>query len=125
MQTTAGEGFGDIRDAIRAVCAEFPAGYHREVDEARGYPEAFVAALTRAGWMAALIPDDYGGSGLDPAEASAANACIRFHGGFGFACEYDVERKFRETRLYQLAPISTKLILSHVAEPVLGLPRSF
>lgn len=55
----------------------------------------------------------------------AANACIQFHGGFGFAAEYDVERKFRETRLYQVAPISTNLILSYVAEHVLGLPRSF
>ena len=55
----------------------------------------------------------------------AANACIQFHGGFGFACEYDVERKFRETRLYQVAPISTNLILSYIAEHVLGMPRSF
>jgi acyl-CoA dehydrogenase len=55
----------------------------------------------------------------------AANAAIQFHGGFGFACEYDVERKFRETRLYQVAPISTNLILAYVAEHVLGLPRSF
>ncbi len=55
----------------------------------------------------------------------AANACIQFHGGFGFANEYDVERKFRETRLYQVAPISTNLILSYVAEHVLGMPRSF
>jgi acyl-CoA dehydrogenase len=55
----------------------------------------------------------------------AANACLQFHGGFGFATEYDVERKFRETRLYQVAPISTNLILSYVAEHVLGLPRSF
>ena len=55
----------------------------------------------------------------------AANACLQFHGGFGFACEYDVERKFRETRLYQVAPISTNLILSYVAEHILGLPRSF
>ena len=55
----------------------------------------------------------------------AANACIQFHGGFGFANEYDVERKFRETRLYQVAPISTNLILSYVAEHELGLPRSF
>lgn len=55
----------------------------------------------------------------------AANACIQFHGGFGFATEYDVERKFRETRLYQVAPISTNLILSYVAEHMLGLPRSF
>ncbi|HUR89069.1 MAG TPA: acyl-CoA dehydrogenase family protein [Ramlibacter sp.] len=55
----------------------------------------------------------------------AANACLQFHGGFGFAAEYDVERKFRETRLYQVAPISTNLIFSYVAEHVLGLPRSF
>jgi len=55
----------------------------------------------------------------------AANACLQFHGGFGFACEYDVERKFRETRLYQVAPISTNLIYSYVAEHVLGLPRSY
>jgi acyl-CoA dehydrogenase len=55
----------------------------------------------------------------------AANACLQSHGGFGFACEYDIERKFRETRLYQVAPISTNLILSYVAEHILGLPRSF
>ncbi len=55
----------------------------------------------------------------------AGEACLQFHGGFGFAQEYDVERKFRETRLYQVAPISTNLILSYVAEHVLGLPRSF
>jgi acyl-CoA dehydrogenase len=55
----------------------------------------------------------------------AANVCMQTHGGFGFATEYDVERKFRETRLYQVAPISTNLILSYVAEHVLGLPRSY
>jgi acyl-CoA dehydrogenase len=55
----------------------------------------------------------------------AANTCLQTHGGFGFAAEYDVERKFRETRLYQVAPISTNLIYSYVAEHVLGLPRSF
>jgi len=55
----------------------------------------------------------------------AADMCVQTHGGFGFAEEYDVERKFRETRLYQVAPISTNLILSYVAEHVLGLPRSY
>ncbi|CCD87936.1 Putative acyl-CoA dehydrogenase [Bradyrhizobium sp. ORS 285] len=59
------------------------------------------------------------------ASFEAANACIQTHGGFGFAEEYDVERKFRETRLYQVAPISTNLILSYVAEHVLGMPRSY
>jgi len=55
----------------------------------------------------------------------AANVCLQTHGGFGFAEEYDVERKFRETRLYQVAPISTNLVLAYVAEHVLGLPRSY
>jgi acyl-CoA dehydrogenase len=55
----------------------------------------------------------------------AANACLQTHGGFGFAADYDVERKFRETRLYQVAPISTNLILAYVGEHVLGMPRSY
>ena len=59
------------------------------------------------------------------ASFEAANACIQTHGGFGFAEDYDIERKFRETRLYQVAPISTNLILSYLAEHVLGLPRSY
>ena len=62
-----------------------------------------------------------------PSEASwfAADTAIQTYGGFGFAEDYDIERKFRETRLYQVAPISTNLILSYVAEHMLGLPRSF
>ena len=59
------------------------------------------------------------------ASFEAADVCLQTHGGFGFACEYDVERKFRETRLYQVAPISTNLIYSYVAEHLLGLPRSY
>jgi acyl-CoA dehydrogenase len=64
---------------------------------------------------------------LTASEASwfAADMALQTHGGFGFAEEYDIERKFRETRLYQVAPISTNLILSHVATHVLGLPKSF
>ncbi len=66
-------------------------------------------------------------SKLLAADASweAANVCLQTHGGFGFAADYDVERKFRETRLYQVAPVSTNLILSFIAEKVLGLPRSY
>jgi acyl-CoA dehydrogenase len=61
------------------------------------------------------------------AEASweAANVCLQTHGGFGFAVEYDIERKFRETRLYQVAPVSTNLILAYIGEHVLGMSRSF
>ena len=55
----------------------------------------------------------------------AAEACMQTHGGFGFATEYDVERKWREVRVMQVAPVSTNLILAHVAEHVLGLPRSY
>ncbi|MGJ8629327.1 MAG: acyl-CoA dehydrogenase family protein [Sulfitobacter sp.] len=54
----------DIRDTVQALCATFPPEYHREIDEKRGYPEEFVNALTKAGWRAAMIPEEYGGSGL-------------------------------------------------------------
>ncbi len=99
---------------------------------AESYIEVEAASLMR--WKACELFDAHQPCGAEAnmakylaAKASweAANACIQFHGGFGFACEYDVERKFRETRLYQVAPISTNLILSYVAEHVLGLPRSF
>src|SRR5438874_2450732 len=251
----------DLRTAIRDLCKSFPDSYWRELDVERAYPAAFVKALTDAGYLAALIPEEYGGHGLGIAEASVileeinrsggnAGAChaqmytmgtllrhgseaqkreflpriasgnlrlqafgvtepttgsdttqlktaatrngdvyvvrgqkvwisraehsdllllvvrttpveqvkkrteglsillidlrhavgrgltirpirtmmndaVQTHGGFGFAEDYDIERKFRETRLYQVAPISTNLILAYVAEHVLGLPRSY
>jgi acyl-CoA dehydrogenase len=99
---------------------------------AEAHIEVEAADLMR--WRACELYDAHQACGAEAnmakylaAKASweAANACLQFHGGFGFAAEYDVERKFRETRLYQVAPISTNLILSYVAEHVLGLPRSF
>ena len=99
---------------------------------AESYIETEAANLMR--WKACSLYDAHQPCGAEAniakylaAKASweAANACLQTHGGFGFACEYDIERKFRETRLYQVAPISTNLILSYVAEHVLGLPRSF
>jgi acyl-CoA dehydrogenase len=78
--------FDDIRDGIRALCAEFPAEYHRNIDRDRGYPDAFVEALTREGWMAALIPEEYGGSGLGLAEASVIMEEINRAGGNSGAC---------------------------------------
>ena len=99
---------------------------------AQAYIETEAANLMR--WKACALFDAGERCGAEAnmakylaAKASweAADACLQFHGGFGFAHEYDVERKFRETRLYQVAPISTNLILSYVAEHVLGLPRSF
>ncbi len=76
----------DIRDAVRDLCAQFPADYFRKVDEARGYPDEFVEALTKAGWLAALIPQDYGGSGLGLTEASIIMEEINRAGGNSGAC---------------------------------------
>ena len=98
--------------------------------------EAFieVEAANQMRWRACDLFDRHEACGAEAnmakylaAKASweAANACLQTHGGFGFAAEYDIERKFRETRLYQVAPISTNLILSFVGEHVLGMPRSF
>lgn len=84
--STGADPYQDIRAAVRALCAEFPPEYHRRVDEARGYPEEFVDALTRAGWMAALIPEEYGGSGLGLAEASVIMEEINRAGGNSGAC---------------------------------------
>ena len=78
--------YQDIRDAVRALCAQFPDEYHRQVDAQRAYPEAFVDALTQAGWLAALIPQDYGGSGLGLAEASVIMEEINRAGGNAGAC---------------------------------------
>ena len=80
------EEFVEIRAAVRALCAQFPDAYFREIDEARGYPEAFVEALTKAGWLAALIPEEYGGSGLGLAEASVIMEEINRSGGNSGAC---------------------------------------
>jgi acyl-CoA dehydrogenase len=76
----------DIRDAVRALCAQFPDEYHRKIDAERGYPEAFVDALTKAGWLAALIPQEYGGSGLGLTEASVIMEEINRSGANAGAC---------------------------------------
>jgi acyl-CoA dehydrogenase len=99
---------------------------------ARAYASVRAADLMR--YEAARLFDAGASAGAEAnlakllaADASweAANACLQTFGGFGFAAEYDVERKFRETRLYQVAPVSTNLILSYIGEHVLGMPRSF
>ena len=84
--TNPTDRYQDIRDAVRALCAGFPAEYFRKIDEERGYPEAFVDALTKAGWLAALIPQEYGGSGLGLTEASVIMEEINRCGGNSGAC---------------------------------------
>ena len=78
--------YQEIRDGVRALCAQYPDEYFRKVDEQRAYPEAFVDALTEAGWLAALIPQEYGGSGLGLAEASVIMEEINRCGGNSGAC---------------------------------------
>jgi acyl-CoA dehydrogenase len=80
------ERFQDLRDGLRSLCGEYPDEYWRRVDEERGFPDAFVDALTRAGWMAALIPQDYGGAGLGLAEASVVMEEINRNGGNSGFC---------------------------------------
>ena len=80
------ESFGELRSAIRQLCQRFPDEYWRGLDQKREYPEAFVQALTEAGWLAALIPDDYGGSGLGVTEASVILEEINRCGGNAGAC---------------------------------------
>src|SRR3569833_3743256 len=84
--STQSDAYQDLRDAVRALCAEFPAEYFRKIDEQRGYPEEFVAALTKAGWLAALIPQEYGGSGLGLTEASVIMEETNRSGGNSGAC---------------------------------------
>ena len=67
LEKTGSNNYHEIRDAVRSLCSQFPADYHRKIDEGRGYPEEFVDALTKAGWLAALIPQEYGGPGLSMA----------------------------------------------------------
>jgi acyl-CoA dehydrogenase len=133
-----GDGYWFIEKASRyakeRVVFDRPIGQNQGIQFpiAEAYMEIEAANLMR--YKAAAMFDQKKHCGAEAnmakhlcAKASweAANVCIQTFGGFGFAAEYDVERKFRETRLYLVAPISTNLILSYVAEHVLGLPRSF
>src|ERR1700755_3577360 len=86
MQTTQQDSFQDIREAVRDLCGQFSSEYFRKIDEARGYPETFVDALTKAGWLGGLIPQEYGGSGLGLTEASVIMEEINRAGGNSGAC---------------------------------------
>jgi acyl-CoA dehydrogenase len=133
-----GDGYWFIDKARRYACERIvfdrPIGQNQGIQFpiARAYANVRAADLMR--YDAARRFDSGGNAAAEAnlakllaADASweAANVCLQTHGGFGFAAEYDVERKFRETRLYQVAPVSTNLILSYLGEHVLGLPRSF
>jgi acyl-CoA dehydrogenase len=120
----------DIREGVRALCAQFPPAYFREVDERRGYPEAFVEALTKAGWLAALIPQEYGGSGLGVTEASVIMEEINRAGGNAGACHgqmYNMgtllrhgSREQKERYLPAIARGELRLQSMGVTEPTAG-----
>ena len=78
MNAYNNEELNAIREGVRALCAEFPAEYWRKIDEEKGFPEAFVKAMTDAGWLSAMIPEEYGGSGLGLA---IARTVAQRHGG--------------------------------------------
>lgn len=130
MNAAPQNSYDDIRDAVRALCIEFPDAYHRKVDEERGYPNAFVDALTKAGWMAALIPEEYGGSGLGLTEASVIMEEINRSGGNSGACHgqmYNMNTLIRhgseEQRQKYLPKIATgelRLQSMGVTEPSTG-----
>ena len=82
----AADPYAAIRDAVRDLCSQYGSAYWQKVDEARAYPEAFVDALTKAGWMSALIPEEYGGSGLSLTEASVIMEEITKSGGNAGCC---------------------------------------
>ncbi|MDY0273733.1 MAG: acyl-CoA dehydrogenase family protein, partial [Advenella sp.] len=124
------DAYQDIRDAIRDLCTQFPAEYFRKVDEERAYPEEFVNALTEAGWLAALIPQEYGGSGLSLTEASVIMEEINRNGGNSGACHgqmYNMGTVLRHGSLAQkqkyLPKIATgelRLQSMAVTEPTTG-----
>src|SRR5262245_56484356 len=80
------EDFADIRESVRALCARFPGEYWRVLDRERAYPNEFVGALTEAGYLGALIPEDYGGSGLNMSAATVILEEVHASGGNGAAC---------------------------------------
>jgi len=82
----ARDNFPELRDAVRQLCSQFDSAYWQKIDEQRAYPEAFVEALTKAGWMSALIPEEYGGSGLSLTEATVIMEEVTRSGGNAGCC---------------------------------------
>jgi acyl-CoA dehydrogenase len=130
VPTERPDQYQDIREAVRALCAQFPGEYFRRIDEERGYPEEFVNALTKAGWLAALIPQEYGGSGLGLAEASVIMEEINRSGGNSGACHgqmYNMGTLLRhgsdaqkQKYLPQIASGELRLQSMGVTEPTTG-----
>ena len=120
----------EIRQGVRALCGQFSAEYHRKVDAEKGYPEEFVEALTKEGWMSALIPEDYGGSGLSLTEATVIMEEINRAGGNSGACHgqmYNMNtlvrfgsKEQRERYLPKIATGELRLQSMGVTEPTTG-----
>ena len=130
MKTEGAHTHQEIRDAVRALCAQYPDEYFRKIDQARGYPEDFVNALTKAGWLAALIPQEYGGPGLSMAEASVIMEEINRSGGNSGACHgqmyvmntivFSGSKAQREFYLPRIAAGELRVQSMGVTEPTTG-----
>ena len=120
----------EIRQGVRALCSKFSAEYHRKVDAEKGYPEEFVEALTKEGWMSALIPEEYGGSGLSLTEATVIMEEINRAGGNSGACHgqmYNMNtlvrfgsKEQKERYLPKIATGELRLQSMGVTEPTTG-----
>jgi DNA replication protein DnaC len=124
MQTSAPDTHTDLRDALRALCAQFPPEYHRKFGENETYPEEFVDALTREGWLAAMIPEEYGGSGLGLTEASIIMEEVNRCGGktlesFDFSFQPSLDRE-RIAALAQLDFIRRAEVVHFLGPPGTG-----
>src|SRR5260370_1766507 len=129
-ELNSADPYQELRSALRELCAQFPAEYFRRIDEQRAYPEEFVNALTKAGWLAALIPEEYGGSGLGLTEASVIMEEINRAGGNAGACHgqmYNMGTLLRhgseeQKRAYlpKIARGELRLQSMAVTEPVAG-----
>ena len=124
------DSYQDLRDAVRSLCSQFDSAYWQRVDEERAYPEAFVEALTKAGWMSALIPEEYGGSGLSLTEASVIMEEVTKSGGNAGCCHgqmYNMNTLLRhgsaaqkQTYLPKIASGELRLQAMGVTEPTAG-----
>src|SRR5258706_14338059 len=126
MQNSPPDKYQDIREAVRALCAGFPDEYHRKIDEQRGYPEAFVEALTQAGWLAAMIPQEYGGSGLGLSEATVIMEEINHCGGNSGACHgqmYNMGTLLRHGSDAQNAESRPKIARGDLRLQSMGVPE--
>src|SRR5260221_6963189 len=122
----AEESHAELRDAVRALCRGFDSAYWQKIDEARAYPETFVEALTKAGWMSALIPEEYGGSGLSLTEATVIMEEVTRSGGNAGCCHgqmYNMNTLLRHGSASQKQLYLPKIAAGTAPPPATGVTQ--